>query len=320
MYSPSGSGEVHVDQVLTQISIGYKNEALVGDQLFKSVPVKKKSDKYYEFGREGWLPEDDRRAPGAAAREIVGAKVSTHTYYAEEHSLSIAVTDEERENVDSPLAPDRDASELVTDKVLLSRERTIQVLATTAANYHADNTVTLTPATDTWDVYATSDPIGDLRTGKSTVHSKIFREPTLGLFPYQVMTKLEDHPDFLERIKYSERAIFSPDLLAAIIGLGKILVPGTGINNAQLGLPDDIGYLWGVDVVLAYVPPRPGMKIPSYGYEFTQGGQVVDRWRVNERKSDLVRVSRNYDIKMTAIDSSGDQLAGYLIKTAVDVS
>ena len=318
VYSPSGSGDVHVDSVLTQISIGYSSEGLVGDKLFPPVPVAKQSDLYYVFGRENWLPEDDVRAPGAVAREILGAAVSTEPYFCVEHALQIPVTDEERRNADSPLDPDRDGTELVTSKIMLGRERAIQQLATTAANYASTNTATLS-GTDQWNDYALSDPIGDLRTGKRAIHSRIFREPNTLVIPYPVMSILEDHPDFLERIKYSERAIFSPELLAAILGFRTVLVPGVGINTAPLGQAESLAYLWGNDVVMAYVPERPGLKIPAYGYEFVWQGQVVDRWRENPRKSDIIRCSRSYDHKMTAVDASDDQIAGYLILDAANV-
>ena len=100
------------------------------------------------------------------------------------------------------------------------------------------------------------------------------------------MVKLEDHPDFLERIKYSERAIFSPELLASVLGFDKVIVPGVGVNNAHLGATASLGYLWGKDVVVGLVPSGPGLKIPAYGYEFVWNNQAVDRWREDKRKSD----------------------------------
>lgn len=322
-YNPSGAGNVHVDQILTQISVGWPNNGLVGEVLFPSVTVKKQSDKYYIFGREGWLPEDDGRAPGTVANEITGAAVSTDTYYAREHALQVAVTDEERDNVDSPLAPDRDATEVVTSKIMLGREVAIKNLATATANYASGLSTTLSGAAQ-WNSanYATSDPISDLRTGKVAVNARIFMDPNVLIAPYQVMAALEDHPDFLERIKYSERALFSPELLGAILGFDKIVVPGVGINNAILGQPVSLGYLWGKDVIMAWVPPRPGLKIPAFGYEFTWGSQYVDRWREEPRKSDIIRASRRYDLKLVAqgepgSSDAGKAIAGYLIKAAI---
>lgn len=322
VWSPTGSGNVHIDVALSQVSVAWPNEGLVGQRLFPAVTVKKQSDKYYIFGREAWLPENgDYRAPGAEANEIPGRQVSMDTYYAQEHALQIAVTDEERENADSPFSPDRDGTELVTSRIMLGREVAMKNLATTAANYSTGHSTTLV-GTAQWSDYANSDPIGDLRTAKSTIHSKIFLEPNLGILPYQVMTKLEDHPDFLERIKYSERAIFSPELLSAILGLGQVVVPGVGVGTSNEGQPISVGYLWGKDVVIAYVPPRPGMRIPAFGYEYVWNNQYVDRWREEKRKSDIIRAQRRYDLKMTAVGDgavgdSGKQIAGYVIKAAV---
>lgn len=322
VYAPSGAGNVHVDQILTQISIAWPNNGLVGGRLFPAVTVRKQSDKYYIFGREGWLPESgDVRAPGSRANEIPGLAVSTDTYFCQEHALQIAVTDEERENADSPLSPDRDGAELVTSRVMLGREVAQKTLATTAANYASGNTVTLA-GTQQWNDYVNSDPISDMRTAKSTIHSRIFIEPTLAVIPYQVMTKLEDHPDFLERIKYSERAIFSPELLSSVLGVASVVVPGVGQNTANEGQPVSLGYLWGKDVIFAYVPSRSGLKIPSYGYEFVWGTQFVDRWREEARVSDVIRVRRRYDNKLTALGDAGTadankSIAGYLIKAAI---
>lgn len=320
-YSPTGSGSVHIDQVLTQISVAWPNNGLVGSRLLPSVPVKKQSDKYYIFGREGWLPEDDTRAAGTVANEVDGLAVSTDTYYAREHSLQIPVTDEERDNVDSPLAPDRDATEMVTSKIMLGREVAIKTLVTTTTNYASGLSTTLSGAAQ-WNSanYATSDPISDLRTGKAAVHAKIFMEPNVLVVPYQVMTALEDHPDFLERIKYSERAIFSPELLAAVLGFESVVVPGVGYNSANPGQTATLGYLWGKDVVMAWVPSRPGLKIPAFGYEFTWGTQYIDRWREEPRKSDLIRATRRYDLKLTALgegSDAGKSIAGYVIKAAI---
>lgn len=321
-YNPSGGGNVHVDKILTDISIAWPNDGLVGSNLFPEVVVQKQTDKYYIFGREAWLPEKgDYRAPGTEANEINGLQVSTDTYFANEHALQIAVTDEERANADSPLSPDRDATELVTQRVMLGREVAMQTIATTAANYSSTSTTTLS-GTSQWNDYVNSDPINNLRTAKTQIHNRIFMDPTVAVVPYQVMVTLQDHPDFLERIKYSERAIFSQELLGAVLGLPKIVVPGVGVNTANEGQPASLGYLWGKDVVLAYVPGRAGLKIPAYGYEFQWGGQFVDRWREDRRASDLIRVRRRYDLKLPAQGDPGTadaglSIAGYLIKTAI---
>jgi hypothetical protein len=327
VWNPTGSANVHIDQVLTNISLGWPVNGLVGENLFPSIPVRKQSDKYYVFGREAWLPEtSDYRAPGTEANEIPGLTLSLDTYYAQEHALQTPVTDEERENADSPLSPDRDGTELVTSKVMLGREIAMRNLVTTAANYATGMSTTLVGAAQ-WSAYATSDPIGVVRTAVRAIHAKVFMEPNVAIIPYLVMSFLEDHPDIIERIKYSERAILTPEIIASIFGLQRVIVPGVGVGSGAPGASGNaisVGYLWQDDVVLAWVPARAGLRIPAFGYEFTwvQGGQVqvVDRWREEKRKSDLVRVSRRYDLKLVGVEinpGSGDfgkSVTGYLIK------
>lgn len=332
VYQPTGTGNVHIDQVLTNISLGWHNNSFVGEQLFPSVPVKKQSDKYYVFGRESWVAEtSDFRGPGTEANEIPGLKVSLTPYYAQEHALQIAVTDEERENTDSPLSPDQDGTELVTSKIILGRELAMQTLVTTAANYASGLSTTLS-GTAQWSDYASgvSDPIKDIRTANRAVHAKLFTEPNTAVIPYQVMSILEDHPKIIARIQYSERAILTPEIIAAVLGLEKVIVPGVGVGAGAPGVAGNavtVSYLWGKDVILAYVPSRAGLRLPAFGYEFvwTYGGsvQIVDRWREEKRKSDLIRTSRRYDLRMVGVEinpASGDfgkSITGYIIKSAI---
>lgn len=322
IYDPRGGGNVHIDVVLQNISVGYKNNDFVGDALFPSVPVKKQSDKYYVYGRESWGvdPGGDVRAPGTVANEIPGLALSTQSYFAIEHSLQISVTDEERENADAPLEPFRDGTELVTAKLHLAREIAIMTKVTTAGNFASGHSVTLSGG-DQWSDYTNSDPIDDIKVAARLLHSKLFLEPNVMVIPYQVMSILEDHPDFIERIKYSERGILTREIISALFGISNILVPGAGNNTANPGQAVSVSYLWGKDVLVAYVPERAGMKIPAMGYEFcwTYSGseQAVERWREESRKSDVLRVSRRYDIQFTTLDSSSKALAGYVIKAAV---
>ena len=323
VYNPAGADNVHIDVVLTNISVAWPNSGFVGEALFPAVPVRKQSDKYYIFGREAWQvePFGDFRAPGTVANEIPGLAVSTDTYFAQEHSLQIPVTDEERDNADSPLAPDRDGTELVTSKILLAREVAMHTMVTTAANYASSNTQTNSGST-LWTDYVNSTPIADFRTAVRTIHKQLFLEPNVAIVPYQCMSVLEDHPDFIERIKYSERGIITPEIVASVVGIANVIVPGVGYNaTANPGQAASLSYLWGEDVLLAYVAQRPGLKMPSFAYEFVWGygagmPQVVERWREQPRKSDIIRVSRRYELKFVALDVNDKPLAGYLIKSA----
>ena len=330
VYSPTGV-TVQADTVLTNISLDYaQNVDYIGEKLFPTVPVKKQAGKYFVFGREAWIPENgDYRAPGTEANEIPGLDLSDDTFYAQEHALQIPVTDEERENVDSPLAPDRDGTELVTGKILLGRELAVRNMVMNVANYAAGFSVALTGGAQ-WSDYANSDPVADIKKGIRTIHGRIFMDPNLAVIPYEVMSVLEDHPKIMQRIMYTDRAILTPEIIQSVLGLPNVIVPGVAYSTSAVGTNNMAvvgAYLWGKDVLLAYVPPRPGIKTPAFGYEFawTYGGKVMltDRWREDKRASDIIRVRRRYDLKMvgternTASADFGKSISGYLIKNAI---
>jgi hypothetical protein len=276
VYNPSGSGNVHIDVVLTGISVAWPNEGLVGNVLFPAVPVMKQSDKYYIYqGREGWYPAlDDARAPGSEANEVPGLTVSLGSYYAQEHALQIAVTDEERENADSPLSPDVDGAEMLASRIALGKEYRIYTLVTTAANFNTS--LTAIPGTTTgfgpqWDNSANATPVRDIRTAFRLVHGISFLNPNQAIIPYRVMSALEDSQDFISRIQYVERAILTPDLVASLLSLSNVVVPGFGIATNNPGQTLALSYLWNKEVLLAYTPPRPGLKVPAFAYQFTWG-------------------------------------------------
>jgi hypothetical protein len=310
--------------MLTEISVGFDNpDEFVGSLLFPAVRVAKQSDKYFVYNRDLWgRVTDDFRAPGARANELPPMTLSRETYFAEEHALVDVVPEEEVQNADAPLQPATDATQRLTNTILLNRENSIVALATTAANYASGFSATLS-GTQQWNDYTNSDPVGDLKAGRNKIHDSIFRDPNLVIMGYQVATKLEDHPDFIERIKYSQVGITTDELIARVIGVPRIARAGAGKVTSAYGATETFGYLWGKDVVMAFVPPRPGVKTPSFGYEFVwtypgAGVQATERWHDDDRAADVIRVRRRYDVKMITVDATGDMnAAGYLVKNAI---
>jgi hypothetical protein len=306
----------------------WHNEGLVGDVLFPSVPVQKQSNKYYIYaGREGWYPAlDDARAPGAEAGEIPGLALSIDSYYAAEHALQIAVTDEERENADTPFNPDADGAELLASRVALGREYRIYTMATTSSSYNS--ALTAVPGTTpgfgpNWDLNSNATPIKDIRLAQRSIHKLSFLESNIAVIPYRVMSALEDSQDLINRIQYVERAILTPDLVASLMGLNQVVVPGFGFATNNPGQTLAISYVWNNEVVLAYNPPSPGLKVPAYGYEFVWGfgaggpPQIVDRWREERRASDIIRTRRRYDLKLVGLDTNSKSICGFLFTSVL---
>lgn len=317
---------LHYDSILSGISVGYQNDDFVGEALFPTVGVDKQSDKYYVHSLQGVTPMDDFRSPRSQANELPPMTLTKDQYFATEHALVDIVPREEVQNADPALDPMVDATERVSDTILLNREFAMMQMVTTPSNYATGHTVTLSGGAQ-WDTYATSDPIGDLKTAREAVRQGIFRAPNTVLWGWQAWLPIEDHPAFLDRIRYSERAVNTVDIVQQMVGIPGRWIMGTAqYNTAAVGLPASMSYLWGKDVVLAYVPAGPGRKQAAFGYEFnwrypTGETMPTERWFDTDIDSTKVRTRRRYDLKFASVDDPDSvtpkATGGYLIKSAV---
>lgn len=314
---------LHEDKFLTQISVDYAvNTNYFSDQIFKTVPVTKQSDKYKVFNKDNQARvTDDHRSPGARSNEIPPRMLpSEDTYFATEHSLKDVVVEEEEQNADEEYDPRAEATETLTDTILLNREYTFIQMVTTAANYATGHTVTLS-GTDQWDDPA-STPTTDVKTARKQLHDALGLEINTVVMGWDVAWALEDHPDIVDKFGANQMSMTNDEVIARVLRIPNFFRAEAQYNTAPYGQPAVMSDLWGNDVLFAYVPNRPGKRIPAFGYEFAwrypDGNlQRTRRWYDIDREAELIKVSRRYDFKFIAIDSNGKSIGGYLIKAAV---
>src|SRR2546423_15525083 len=143
--------QIHIDQALTNISVMYRNESYVGDQVLPTVPAAKRSDKYFLYKKEDFLSPsgasgsgalNSLRRPGSEAAEI-DYSVSTATYFAEAHAYRGLVTDAESSIADNPMQPDIDQTVQLTERLMLDNEISVAGIAFKRANFPSSNKVAL---------------------------------------------------------------------------------------------------------------------------------------------------------------------------------
>lgn len=307
--------DTHIDAALTQISVGYKNEEFIGAQLLKEVPVDKDSDKYWVFDQDMFDLVDDRIRPKTVANEI-DYTLSTDTYYCDGHALREAVSDRERANADSGIDLDAGATENVMGRIELGREKRIADKLTTLTTYDAALRTTLA-GNDQWSDYTNSDPIGKIEAAKRLVHKAIGLMPNTLFMGAEVYDKLKWHSKLIEYYKYSQKGVLTLDMLKELFGVKNIVVGNALYTTTAKGQTRTLGYIWGKDAGLLYVPDRPAQKTPAFGYSFVwripqgQNGRVVYKYREEGRHADFIEAEEYVDEKTTV------QKAGYLFKAAV---
>jgi hypothetical protein len=302
--------DVHVNKPLTNMSIGYTNLTYIADQIFPTMYVDKQTDIVPAYTQDYWFRDESALiAAGDVAPDVGYAVDTSESYYCHTYGLRHFIHDNMRANQDRPFDADRDATMLVTDKLMMRRERAFVGDFWTTNVWTTD--VTGGSTVTKWSDFGASDPIVDIRTYKRTVRRLIGRDPNVLVLGDLVRDKLLDHPDVLDRIKYTQTGIASVDLLAAMFSLKKVLV-GESIYTASAEGASSFTYSasWDDDALLLYVPDRPTLMDPAAGYTFVwrtgmQGGgmQWIRKYRDDPRRGDWVEVQSAYDQKLTSAGS-----------------
>ena len=297
-----------VDPALSNVSIKFSNDTFIAEKIFPNLAVAKQSGKFYTYDKSNLRVDKTVRALGAGANEVEHS-ATTASYVTDDHALKEFVPQEIQDQADAALDPLIDATETVTEKLMLDKELALSTLLANTAN--VTQNVTLS-GTSQWSDYTNSDPVSDVRTARTVVHAATFKKPNTLFMGKQVFDVLCDHPQILERVKYSQLGVVTAELMARVFQVEQIIVGEAGYNSANEGQTDSLSYVWGKHAWLAFITPRAGLRQVTFGYTFTYATRVVERWNDQDRKGTYVRVGNdNYVQKIVAVG------AGYLIKTAV---
>jgi hypothetical protein len=309
MAQPTPS-DVHVDAILTNISVAYIQEqnAFIANRVFPNIPVEKQSDKYFKYAKGDWFR--DEAAKRAPSTESVGSgyNLSTDTYSADVYAFHKDVDDQTRANADNPLNPDRDATTFVTQRMLLRQEIEWTTTYFTTGVWATD--VTGGSNFTQWDNYASSDPIEDIEDGKSSMWSSTGFLPNTLVLGYDVFRQLKNHPDIVDRIKYTSAETVTEGILARYFGVDNVYVSRAIKNTANEGATDSFSAVAGKNAALYYVAPSAGILTPSAGYQFAWRGVSdgmgqnigVTRFRMPELRSDRIEAQMAWDYTVVAAD------------------
>lgn len=314
------AGDVHVNQPLTQISIAFLQNAanFVAARVFPNIPVSKQSDRYYTYDRgEFNRDEMEERAPGTESSGGSYSLDNTPTYYAKRYSFHKDIPDEVRANADSMLAPDREATEYVTHKALIKREKLFASTFMAGSVWTNDwDGVSGTPTGNQvkqWND-AASTPIEDIAAAKSRIAGSTGFEANKLVIGRAVWDALKNHPDIIDRVKYGQTpgapAMVSRAAVAALFEVDEILVMNAIENTANKGQTASHSFIGGKKALLVHAAPRPGLMTPTGGYVFSwtglmgsgDSGNRIRQFRLDRNDVDRVEIDMCFDMKLISAD------------------
>jgi hypothetical protein len=305
-----------ISPVNTGIAQGYQNAEFVGMNLFPRVGVGMRAGKIITFPREAFKQYSNmQRSPGGATPRVqVG--YASGDYGLIDYSIEGTLPKEVREE---QLAPEKgftiDGATMAINNAMeiigLRLEIAQSTLATTLASYPTDNKTTLSGTSQFSDYSGTSDPVQVFATAKEAIRSQTGKQPTVAVMGPKVFSALQNHPDVIDRIKYTGRDVATTELLASLLQVPRIIV-GEAITDNDAGVSSDV---WGKHIVIAYteIGTLANRGRPTYGYTYNLNGYPMAEtaYYANNEKTWCFPVSSCEQAVIAA------NTAGYLVYNAV---
>lgn len=314
------SSSVHISRPLTNISVAWlqNQDMFIADKVIPSIPVEFQYDSYFVFDRGSFNRRSVQLRAPATEAATSGYTVTTASYSCKQRSLAKDIPDVVRKNTQNPLDADRNATQWLMQQMLLEKEYLFGQTYMTSSAWTNSVSGANTDTTDEavyWDDYSSSDPIVDVRRAMTAQHELTGFRPNKMVLTQDVHDVLLDHPDILDRIKYSSSnnnpAMTSTGLLAQLFGVKNVYVSGAIQNTAAEGDTEANSFVMSACALLLYTPENPGIETPSAGYTFnwtgfSQGmnnlGVTVKRLREEKIESDRIEASMFFDMKLVSAD------------------
>ena len=304
------SGQVHTNAILTNISIAYMQNRndFIADRVFPRVPVQKQSDTYYTYDKDDWFTDSAKKRAPATESAGGGYRQSDETYNCEVYAFHKDIDTQTRANYDAPLNADRDATEFVTHKLLLKRELEF------VQNFLKSDPWDTVEDLDAGENYQFDDYDEDIISfvdqKRRDVKKKTGYKPNKLVLGGRGWDAIKNHPEILDRIKYTREAIdINPQLVARALDLDELIVSeGVYATNPE-GEDLDMSHIVDDKALLLYTPQSPSLLTPSAGYIFAWEGYadnaygvgVEDFWMQNI-KADRIEGEMAFDQKVTGAD------------------
>lgn len=264
--------DVHIDTPLSNLVIGFEPDDLIVSQIFPEVMVNKQSNVYWKWEKGDFfrLPDSTLRAEKTKGK-MVEFNVSSETYFARNYALRNEESFETLANAANVLKTREKALRALKALMMLDWENRVASQISSGSNMGSFTTLT---GTAQWSDLANSDPINDVLVGKESIRSTTGKSANLIIIPEAVRVKLVQHPDIIDRVKYTGTndmpGQVTAKAIAALFEVDKVLFPKAIKNTGEIGQSDSFSDVWSDNVILAYVTngPDPDGRDPSLGYTF----------------------------------------------------
>lgn len=306
----------HIDAPLSNYLSMFRFTAGIADIISPVVPVKRRTDRFYQWDQASLLRTgDDSRRARATKPRIIEPSQSDSSYIASEYELATYIEDGDYANTDSVLRLETAKTLFVADTIRAQRELRValQYAATTDGGLVPAGSVNTLAGANQWDNagFTAANLERDVLVGREAVRAATGFDANYIVIPKAVAKTIALNSDIKTMLSYKmgdqwiqQGAVLGggaptgndgygarPYLPATLFGL-QVLEPGMIANTAKEGAAASYSDVWGKHVRIMYVnPSMPDMAVPSAGYTFRSTEYGTSGWNVRRWREEGPRVN-----------------------------
>lgn len=296
------SGDANPDLYLTNYSYALQQDDanFVAGAASSRIPVTQEAGKFNVYP-PGYFWRDEAQVRPLGGRPVqVTYGVKEDTYSAEEWALEHVIDDRTRANSRMQGRLDENATRLLTGKQMIRADRIWATSFFKAGVWGMQVEGNAAPDTDDEFLFWNDDastPISDVEGWKDRIRAATGMEPNVMVLGANVRSRLKNHPDFIDRTKYTSSAAIDNSVMQALFEIPTIRTARALYNAAAERMPTDndggtdLRYIVDANSVwLGYIDPTPSLDSPTaiayFAWDSLVPGQTNDMGGVMSRGRD----------------------------------
>lgn len=260
------------DPVRTAIAMAYKNREMIADMALPRTPVTGREYKYTIYNKSDrfTVPDTLVGRKGRVNEVEFGATEATSMIF--DYGLEDPIPQSDIDAaMNTDVDPLSDATESLTDLLLLSREIRVAALVHDKANYASKETIS---GTDQWTDKANSDPIVQI---SDALEVPLIR-PNVMVLNGAGALALRRHPELIKAFNgtLGDAGMVPLAFIRDLFELEDILVGRAKNNTANKGQTMSLGDIWGDHCALYYRNPVARVnKGITFGWTAQYKGRIA---------------------------------------------
>lgn len=285
----------------------------IGGDAIPCFPVEHKSDLYFVFNKDDWMRDDAVKVQAENEEApMSGFALSKQSYNATPWWTSVPLSQLVTANSDPAVSLDKAAAQLVTQRMMIRRERIFATSFMAPSLWGTSVNGTAGGGTDftSWDDYA-SDPEKNVDDAKKAMLQSAGFEPNIFTVSYSVHQALKRHPIIKDRIKYTSSESINAEIIAKFFELDEYHVSKSSYSSSKEGATTKVqNFAIGPHALLTYKEGAPTIMSPTAATIFAWAGLTglnnagvrIDQYYDEKKEQDVIRGKFAFAMVITGAD------------------